>query len=74
MLSQVIRPAVIFMVVMTVLTGVIYPLLITGIAQVAFPNRADTSNLLFPGASVSLLTPNRFRCLRELRVHGTKPI
>ena len=27
----------------TVLTGVVYPLVITGVAQVAFPNRADGS-------------------------------
>ncbi len=48
MLVQVIRPAVIFMVIMTVLTGVIYPLVITGIAQVIFPRHANGS-LIYKG-------------------------
>lgn len=48
MLPQVIRPAVIFMVVMIVLTGVIYPLVITGIAQVIFPLQANGS-LIYEG-------------------------
>ncbi len=43
MLSQVVRPAVMFMIVMTVLTGVIYPLAITGISQVVFPHQANGS-------------------------------
>lgn len=43
MFSQIIRPTLVFMVVMTVLTGVIYPLLITGIAQVVFPAQANGS-------------------------------
>jgi potassium-transporting ATPase KdpC subunit len=37
------RPAIMLMVVMTILTGVAYPLAITGIAQVAFPDRAHGS-------------------------------
>lgn len=43
MLPQVIRPAVIMMVIMTVLTGVVYPLVVTGIAQVVFHDQANGS-------------------------------
>jgi potassium-transporting ATPase KdpC subunit len=37
------RTAVLMLIVMTVLTGLIYPGVITGIAQVAFPDQADGS-------------------------------
>lgn len=42
MLAQ-IRPALVLLLIMTLLTGVAYPLLITGIAQVAFPAQANGS-------------------------------
>ena len=36
-------PALLILIVFTVLTGLVYPLAVTGVAQVAFPNRADGS-------------------------------
>lgn len=46
MFSEIIRPALLFMLVMTVLTGVIYPLAITGVSQVVFHDQA-TGSLIY---------------------------
>jgi potassium-transporting ATPase KdpC subunit len=37
------RPAAVMLVLMTALTGLAYPLLVTGVAQVAFPSQANGS-------------------------------
>ena len=42
MLSQ-LRPALVLLAVMTLLTGVAYPLAVTGVAQMVFPGQANGS-------------------------------
>jgi len=42
-LVKIVKPALISFVLMTLLCGVIYPGIVTGIAQVAFPNQANGS-------------------------------
>ncbi|TDV67785.1 K+-transporting ATPase ATPase C chain [Pseudomonas sp. LP_7_YM] len=43
MMSTIVRPAVSLLVLMTLITGVAYPLVVTGVAQLAFPEQANGS-------------------------------
>jgi potassium-transporting ATPase KdpC subunit len=43
MFARLLRPAVSLLVVMTILLGIVYPLLITGVAKLAFPRQAEGS-------------------------------
>jgi len=51
-MSSLLRPAIVLFLIMTVLTGIAYPLVVTGIAQVVFPGQAGGSLLVKDGKVV----------------------
>jgi len=51
-MNTIIRPAVTLFVIMTLLTGVVYPFAVTGIAQLLFPDQAAGSLVLAGGQPV----------------------
>jgi K+-transporting ATPase ATPase C chain len=46
------RPAIVSLVLLTALTGIVYPLVVTGIAQVIFPRQANGSLIMKDGKAV----------------------
>ena len=51
MLNQ-LKPAIVLLLAFTLITGVVYPLIVTGVAQVVFPAQANGSLILKDGKSV----------------------
>ncbi len=47
-----IRPAIVLLLILTVITGVIYPLAVTGIAAIVFPRQASGSLILSGGKPI----------------------
>ena len=46
------RPAIVLFLILTVITGLIYPLVVTGVAQVLFPQQANGSLIVKNGQAV----------------------
>ncbi len=46
------RPALVILLALTIITGVIYPLLITGVAQLVFPHQANGSVIMKDGKPI----------------------
>ena len=51
-MQPIIRPAIVLFLVMTVLTGLVYPVAVTGLAQLLFPDQAAGSLVLADGHAV----------------------
>jgi K+-transporting ATPase ATPase C chain len=51
-MNNILRPALVFLVVLTLITGVAYPLVVTGAAQTLFPRQAGGSLVLQDGKPV----------------------
>lgn len=51
-MSTVLRPAIVLLAVFTVITGIVYPFVVTGVAQVLFPSQAAGSLVVEDGKVV----------------------
>jgi potassium-transporting ATPase KdpC subunit len=52
MFHQIIKPALLLFLVLTLITGVVYPLIVTGLAQAVFPAQANGSLIYRDGKAV----------------------
>lgn len=71
------RPALVSLILLTLLTGVLYPLAVTAIAQIAFPHQANGSLIVRDGRVVgSELIGQEFEAARYFwgRLSATAPV
>jgi K+-transporting ATPase ATPase C chain len=51
-MRSILRPAIVFLLLMTVILGIAYPLAVTGVAQVLFPSQANGSLIVRQGQAI----------------------
>jgi K+-transporting ATPase ATPase C chain len=51
-MRSILRPAIVFLLLMTVILGIVYPLVVTGVAQVIFPSQANGSLIVRNGKAI----------------------
>lgn len=51
-MTSLFRPAIVLLVILTVITGIVYPLVVTGLGQALFPHQANGSLILKDGKPV----------------------
>lgn len=51
-MAKLLRPAIVLLLLLTAITGIAYPLIVTGIAQLAFPHQANGSLILRDGKPI----------------------
>jgi len=78
MIRAQIRPAIVSFIVLTVITGILYPLLVTAIAQTVFKNQAEGSLIVLKGGRIagSSLIGQNFDDPKYLwgRISATSPV
>ena len=66
------RPALVSLLLLTLITGVAYPLVVTGVAQVVFPHQANGSLIVRDGRTIgSALIGQPFDEATMLRIGAT---
>ena len=68
------RPALVLFVVLSLLTGLLYPLLVTGVAQTVFPHQSNGSLIARDGQAVGFAAAELLDRLMQGKSSRTKPI
>lgn len=63
---QILRTAALLLGLLTLLTGLVYPLLVTVVAQTVFPKQANGSLLKYPDAKQQLVSKESLRSVKDV--------